>query len=324
MKKTLWVLMDDRMGSVGQARGVLQALGDMVQVVEKKIIYNRWAKLPNTLKGVSLVGLNKKDSDNLQIPFPDLVLSISRRTAPIARWIKKQSNSQTKIIQLIHPGSVGIEDFDLVLVSEHDRHKKSTPNMVYITGCPHRITEKSMQEAHEKWQPIFSQLPQPLTTVIVGGAIKNKAFTAENAQQFGQEIREIHQKTGGSILITSSRRTGAEAEKIIMEELRDIPAYTYLWGEKKDNPFMGFLACGEKIIITGDSVSMCSEACGSGNPVLIFEGENWLTKKHQRFIKSLYDGSYAIAAEDPQALAFKPRQRLDTSAIIGTKIAELI
>lgn len=323
MKKTLWALLDDRMGSVGQARGVLQALDDNVEVVEKKIVYNRWAKLPNFFKRVSLIGMDKQKSDKLQEPFPDLVLSISRRTAPIARWIKKQSKGRTKIIQLIHPGNVGIEDFDLVLVSEHDRHKKSTPNMVYITGCPHRITEKSMQEAHEKWQPIFAQLPQPLTTVIVGGAIKNKAFTAENAQQFGQEICEIHQKTGGSILITSSRRTGAEAEKIIMKELQNIPAYTYLWGEKKDNPFMGFLACGEKIIITGDSVSMCSEACGSGKSVLIFEGEDWLTKKHQRFIKSLYDGAYAIALESPQALGFKPQQRLDSSAIIAAKIAEL-
>lgn len=324
MKKTLWSLMDDRMGSVGQARGVLQALGDDIQVIEKKIIYNRWAKIPNVLKGISLIGLNKKDSDDLQEPFPDLVLSISRRTAPIARWIKKQSKGKTKIIQLTHPGSHGIGDFDLVFVSEHDRYKKSSPNMVYIVGCPHRTTEKSLAIAREKWETVFASLPQPLTTVIVGGAIKGKPFSAANSLKFGQEVRDFHQKVGGSILITSSRRTGTEAEKIIMKELKGIPAYTFLWGEKKENPYMGFLACGQRIIITGDSVSMCSEACGSGKPVLIFCGENWLASKHQRFMNSLYEGEYAIALEDEKALGFQPSKRLDPSNIVAAHIAKLI
>ena len=77
-------------------------------------------------------------------------------------------------------------------------------------------------------------------------------------------ILNVHNQVSGSILITSSRRTGKEAEDIIMKKIGHIPAYTYLWGEKKDNPIMGFYACADRIIVTGDSVSMACEACGLG------------------------------------------------------------
>ena len=324
MKKTIWALLDDRMGSVGQAKGIILALGDLVNVEEKKIVYTRWAKLPNCLKGRSLIGVNKKESSHLDAPWPDFVLSISRRTTPIARWIKKQSAGKTKIIQLMHPGNCGLKDLDLVIVSEHDAKKSKGGNFFFVTGCPHRVSKEAIAQATEKWAPIFSNLPKPWLSVIIGGSIKGRPFSLENAKKLGQEIKNIHQKIGGSILISTSRRTGAEAEKAIMAELKGIPSYTYLWGEKKENPIMGFYACGDKIIVTGDSVSMASEACGSGNPVLIFEGQNWLTPKHKRFISSLYAKGYAIALEDEKALMFTPKERLDPAQKIAEKIRTLL
>ena len=44
MKKIIWFLMDNRMGSVGQAKGIIQALDkERYEIVEKKIDYNRLA-----------------------------------------------------------------------------------------------------------------------------------------------------------------------------------------------------------------------------------------------------------------------------------------
>ena len=95
-------------------------------------------------------------------------------------------------------------------------------------------------------------------------------------------------------------------------------------GRKKENPYMGYLACADRIILTGDSVSMCSEACGTGSPVLIFEGNEWLTAKHLRFTKSLFDGGFAYPIDALDALEFKPSQILDTANIIAKRILELI
>ena len=320
MKKTLWALFDDRAGSVGQAKGILQALGNRLITVEKNIVYTRTAALPNFIRGRRLLGVDKQKSSPLEAPYPDLVLSVSRRTLPVARCIRRLSGNKTKIIQLMYPGKSGLQEIELVILSEHDRKKNSPENFFYITGCPHRVTPQTMAEAKEKWDSVFANLPRPLTGVIVGGAIKGRPFTSENALALARAVKACKQKDGGSILITTSRRTGEEAQKLIMNELKDSPAYTYLWGEKKENPYMGFLACADNYIVTGDTVSMCCEACGTGHPVMIFRGQNWLTKKHLRFVQSLFDGGYAVALESPEAAAFCPKQKLDCTDKVATRI----
>lgn len=323
MKKTLWALMDDRNGSVGQARGILQALGTEYHIIEKKIVYNRFAALPNCLLGASLLGVNRLRSDSLEADYPDYILSISRRTTPIARYLKKQSRGKSKIIQLMFPGRAGLSELDLVVVPEHDRPRAETPNFLHITGCPHRVTATAMAEARQKWEPVFASLPKPWTTVIIGGAIKKKPFSVSNARLLAEQIRALKKQIGGSLLITTSRRTGKVPETIIREALQDIPSYTYWWGETKENPIMGFWACAEQIIVTGDTVSMCCESCGSGRPVLIFSGKNWLTPKHYRFVESLFSGGFAVSLDNPNALEFKPQKSLNPSAEIAAAIHKL-
>ncbi|MBR1648841.1 MAG: mitochondrial fission ELM1 family protein [Alphaproteobacteria bacterium] len=325
MKKTIWALFDNRMGSIGQARGILQELEGEYDITEKKIVYNRFSGLPNCLRGSHfLIGVDKKASDDItKEPFPDIVLSISRRTAPIALWIKRRSQNKTKIVQLMFPGNYGLKNMDLVIVSEHDRGKSNAKNLFYITGCPHRINEKTLSEARQKWEKEFSSLPRPLTAVLVGGAIKGHPFSNENAALLGDYIASAVKKSGGSILITSSRRTGKAAEDIIMDKIKSVPAYTYLWGEKKENPIMGFYALADQIIVTGDSVSMTCEACGTGSKVMVFTGKNWLTKKHLRFVQSLIDGGYAIVAQGDTRDDFTPKSRLEPSIEAAEAIRRL-
>lgn len=324
MEKTVWLLLDNRMGSVGQARGVAQALDkEMFKIEEKSIEYNKWVVLPNFLKGTTLIGVEKESKNSLVAPFPDLVISASRRTAPIARYIKKKSKNKTKIVQLIHPGNSGLADFDLVFIPEHDAgRRKITKNTIFTLGSPHRITDASLLEAQKKWQETFANLPRPLTALIIGGAIKGSGFSIENARELGNAVKSFKEEISGSLLTTNSKRTGKEPEKVIMDIIKDIPSYDYLWGSTGDNPYLGFLACADNIIVTGDSVSMCSEACGTGKPVFIFSGKNWLTPKHYRFIQSLYDGGYA-AKLDVENTQFKSKGKLNSAVEVAEKIKTL-
>ena len=320
MEKKVWVLIDDRAGSNGQARGVAQALGWPSE--EKTIVYNRWAALPNFIRGISLIGVDKDSRQQFKPPFPDLVISASRRTAPVALWIKKKSANKTKVVQLMHPGSFGLSLFDKVFVPEHDKGKKECENIFKIVGCAHRITPSRLKEAYEEWMPKFSNLPKPLTAVIVGGAIKGEPFRVENAEALAQQIKEYKRQKGGSILITTSRRTGELPQKRIMEILQSIPSHTYLWGQDKgDNPYLGYLACADDIVVTGDSVSMCCEACGTGKKVMIFKGENWLTPKHNRFVASLLGKKFA--QELSSAQDWSEYTAYDPSGVIAQEIKKL-
>ena len=292
MKKTIWILTDNRIGSRHQAEGIAHYLNkDEFNIISKNLNYTKLAGLPNFIRGRTLIGLDNSSKQLITSPYPDIVLSSTRRTAPIARYIKKHS-PHAKLVQLIHIGKTGLKEFDKVFVPEHDMYKQKSPNIIYTIGAPHFITKEKLDLAKATWQQQFSNLPRPITALIIGGAIKKHPFSLENAPRLAKLVKDYKLQTGGSLLITTSRRTGKPAEQEIMKNLSSIPNYNYLWGASGDNPYLGYLAIADDIIVTGDSVSMCSEASSTQKPVRIFTGSNWLTQKHLRFVNSLYNKQY--------------------------------
>ena len=323
MKKTIWLLTDSRMGSVGQMRGIAAVLPkEKFEIMEKKLVYTPLSALPNVLRGHSLLGIDKESRPGISRDFPDIVLSASRRSAPAALWIKKASKGKTKIVQLLYPGQFFQQDFDLIIIPEHDRGKLSGKNILYTVGSPHRITDETLNAAHKKWETAFAGLPRPLTALIIGGNIKGKGFTEENAENLALAVKKFKQNNGGALLITDSSRTGENAEKNIMKILKDIPTYSYLWGDKSENPYLGYLSEADNIIVTGDSVSMCCEACGTGKPVYVFCGKNWLTPKHERFVRSLYNAGYAAPLGEKNN--FQPKGKLNPAYEAAKKIEQLV
>ena len=324
MKKTIWILTDNRIGSRHQAEGIANYLDkEQFEIIEKRLEYTKLAGLPNFIRGKTLLGLTNDSKQTIQSPYPDIVLSSTRRTAPIARYIKKK-NKPTKLVQLIHIGKTGLKEFELVFVPEHDKHKTQSPNIRYTTGAPHFITKEKLDTAQKEWSKTFSHLPHPITALIIGGAIKKHQFSLENAKNLATSVKQLKEKEGGSLLITTSRRTGLEAETEIMKHLKNIPHYSYLWGNTGNNPYLGFLACSDNIIVTGDSVSMCCEATATQKPLRIFTGQNWLTPKHIRFVQSLYDKGYATQLSKENQIQQISSQPLNTAKQIADLISSLI
>ncbi|MGB1877529.1 MAG: ELM1/GtrOC1 family putative glycosyltransferase, partial [Rhodospirillaceae bacterium] len=94
---TVWALTDDRPGNNAQVLGVAQATDWPIE--ERAIRYTAWGRLPNLLRGASLVGLTDDSCTGLVAPWPDVVIAAGRRSAPVARWIKRQSGGKTKLVQ---------------------------------------------------------------------------------------------------------------------------------------------------------------------------------------------------------------------------------
>ena len=323
MKKTIWLLLDNRIGSKNQALGIAHYLDkNKFNIIEKKLEYTKLASLPNFIRQKTLIGLTQNSKELISAPYPDFVLSSTRRTAPIARYIKKQ-NPQTKLIQLIHIGKTGLKDFELIFVPLHDKHKTQSPNIRYTIGAPHFITDEKLDEAKSKWEAKFAHLPHPITALIIGGAIKKRKFTIENAKKLALAVKKLKEKEGGSLLITTSRRTGAQAEQEIMTTLKDIPNYNYLWGSKEENPYLGFLACSDNIVVTGDSVSMCCEATATKKTLRIFTSPDWLTPKHINFVNSLYSNNYAQNIEEDTITTTNFAPNLNTAKDIAQIISSL-
>ena len=315
--KTIWVLADDRAGNNSQSLGVAEALGFETEI--KQIRYTKWVKLPNCLRGASTIGIDKSSVERLKPPFPDFAIAAGRRAAPVLRWLKKQSGGKTKIIQIMFAGNVGIKDFDLIVLPEHDGCKLIRPNILRVVGAPHRITPERLKSEREKWADAFKDLPVPKIALIVGGATKDKPFTPAMARDLAEKAVAFSKAVGGrSFLVTTSRRTGAEQEKILRETLPD-PKYFYGWGDtQNENPYFGFLACADYILVTGDSVSMCSEACAANAPVFIYAPQGSVGKKHALLHCQLYDGGYAQPLDGDANI--KEHKPLNAAQVVADEI----
>ena len=287
--KKIWILTDDRAGNNTQVIGIADALG--LPYEEKKLSYNSLIKLPNFLRGASLVGVenNLILGENL----PDILISAGRRQAPVAKYIKKKSGGKTKLIHLMNP-DCSFADFDLVILPEHDASKKNNPkNVIYTIGSPNRITKEKIENEAENWKGEFENLSSPKIGVLIGGDSKHGKFTHQDTDEL---VAKINQITGdNSLLITTSRRT----PEYTISQMSDIecPKFFYKYQPDTANPYLGILGTADILIVTGDSVAMCAEACATGKPVYIFTPSN-APKKHRKFIASLFEKGYAKPLEN--------------------------
>ncbi len=288
----VWILADDRVGSRSQSISVADALEVNYHI--KDIIYGFFAFLPNKLLGASFISLTTESQKNLSPPWPELVISSGRRTAPVARKIRslaRKSGIDSFLVHIMDPGCCR-EEFGLIAVPRHDGKVRGS-NILAITGAPHQITKKNLENEAELWHMRLKHLKKPLIALIVGGSTKHRYFTTKMAQELASWASNMALNTGGSLLITTSRRTGDSAKNLI--ESITVPCQIFRWDEKEksDNPYKAFLALADAIIVTGDSSSMCSEACGCEKPVYIYAPSALTAPKHRRLHQDLYKMGYA-------------------------------
>jgi uncharacterized protein len=78
-------------------------------------------------------------------------------------------------------------------------------------------------------------------------------------------------RDGGSLLLTTSRRTDRELRGVLAHRYDDTPGA--IWRSEKDgeNPYAGMLAWADRIVCSPDSVNMITEACATRVPVHVFD-----------------------------------------------------
>jgi mitochondrial fission protein ELM1 len=309
----VWVLADDRAGNVGQCLGVAEALEMPFEI--KEVRYGRLGGLPNLLRGASLTGVTPQTIQALTPPWPRIVIAAGRRTAPVARWIKRRSGAF--LAQIMDPGPGGRGEFDLIAVPNHDGGTLVGANVLAVTGAPHRVTRTKLAEAAALWTPRFAALPRPWVAVIVGGSTRRRPFTEDMAGQLGARVAAL--APHGSLLVTTSRRTGQKPEQSLLAAMPK-PGFLHRWGQAGDNPYFGFLALADALVVTGDSVSMACEACGTDKPVYLYSPPGWVVTKHARLHAELFAAGFARALEDGTRLESWTHPALNAAQDIAAAI----
>lgn len=261
----VWVLLGKGAGGNAQMRLVAGALGWHFE--EKRLVYNRLERIPNPLRGATCIGLDRKRSDPLEAPWPDLVIGASRRSAPVSRWIKRQAGARN--VHLLHTQSP-LGHFDLVVTLPQYRLPRRD-NVLHLSGALNRIPPEALEAAGRHWVLEFKDLPRPWIALIVGGNSSSYAFDAETARRLGREAAAEARRAGGSLLVSTTPRTSPESTAALFSQI-DVPAYRYAFcPDDPENPYRGFLALADRFVVTVDSASLPMEACATGKPVQVFD-----------------------------------------------------
>lgn len=296
----IWVLEDPRAGTAAQALGIAERLGAPFRRVPLR--FGPLAKLPWPVP--TLAGL--ADRTAFTPPWPSLVISAGRRSAPISRWLRARG---ARTVHAMRPG-FGAADFDLLVIGAHDR-PAAAPHVMVIQGAAHRLTAESLAAAPAAF-PDFASLPRPIVTLLLGGPVRGAGMAPDIAARIATEAAAL----GASVLATASRRTGQAATAAVAEALKNTPHRLYPWGGSGANPYGAMLATADLLVVTGDSISMLSEALMTTAPLLIAD-PGGLGPRHQAVAESLI--AAGLAARLGAALP-PPRAPRDETGRIAAEI----
>ncbi|WP_396595538.1 mitochondrial fission ELM1 family protein [Brevundimonas sp. R86498] len=195
-------------------------------------------------------------------PWPDLWIATGRATLPLSLAVRRLSRGRTFVVQTQDPRQDPAL-FDLVVAPAHDG--LSGPNVVTITGSPHRITPGRLAEAAPAFSARLDPVPHPRVAVLIGGRSRAFDLQEDHAAALAGRIAQTVMAAGGSALVTFSRRTPEAARTAMTEALAGVPGW--IWDGEGPNPLFAFLAAADHVLVTEDSANMAAEAASTGKPV---------------------------------------------------------
>ena len=247
------ILTEPYAGLRAQARGLAEAAGLVPD--ERTIVAKApWRWLPPEWWPRPLAAI---EPGALDTPLPGLVVGCGGKAAAVLSALR---GPRRVIVQ--HPRRA-IQNYDLVVAARHDG--LTGPNVVVTRTAIHTVTPAKLAEAALVWRPRLAHLPRPLVSVLVGGSNGRFRLGVAEGVSLAADLARLIQ-AGAGVAITPSRRT----DPAVVAQLATLdPTGSWLWDGAGENPYLGLLACADLLVVTGDSVSMLSEAVATSAPVLV-------------------------------------------------------
>ncbi len=264
--KRVLTITDNKQSSINQScaakKYFLRSISDNAKY--KDFIIKDY-RIPNILIFVLLkIKLIKLDKCLLDFK-PDLVVTCGRVTAPFSVTLKKIF--KCKNIHILNP-YISNSFFDLILIPNHDNF----PNGKHIIKFNGALVDPdnyklSTYERRKIYKSINPPPKKKIITVLLGGDNKNHCYHKGEINKFIRYIEQLLNNKKYFLCFLFSRRTS----KLFKSEInKKFGKDSFIWKESNINPFWYLLSTSSYIIVTGDSISMTSEAIQSGNPVYIY------------------------------------------------------
>ena len=311
---TAWLITDGKIGDEVQCLGIADELG---LAPERHVIAPRppWSWLTPWGPIDPRDGPGRPGSP-IAPPFPDVAISAGRRTVPYLRRVKRASEGKTFTIFVKDPYT-GPATADVIWIPEHDTLRAE--NVVVTLTPAHRLRPAVFAAARAAPDARLKDLPRPRVAMVLGGKGVNHSFEPVDIARLAEMARTIA-ATGGSLMVTPSRRTPPAAMAAIGAVLADAVAQrrAFLWDGSGDNPYAQILAHAEAILVTGDSANMVGEATATGAPVHVYEPSGGHAKVTRYLDRLTEEGAVRRWAGRLEHWTYRP---LDSAPVIAAAVA---
>lgn len=273
------VVSDDRAGNDRQALALATALAGGVTPRAVRLRPRLpWRLLaPRRIAG-SAQAYGPEFAALLAAP-PAVVVGCGRQAALATRLLRERG---AKAVQILDP-RIDPAHWDVVVVPEHDRLQGA--NVVSVLGSLHPIDDAWLARARAEF-PAFDALPRPRTAVLLGGRTRHVRFDRMGFEVLASKLEAALARDGGSVLLTTSRRTSKELRDVLAHRYDDTPGVVWRSGKDGPNPYAGMLAWADRIVCSPDSVNMITEACATDAPVYVFDPDR-VRGRPRRFLDAL-------------------------------------
>jgi len=262
---TVWVISDDSYRSV--------------QAIE---VAKRLSAEPEVFSAESYRNFNLQK-------LPDVVIGAGEETAEAVLAIKNAVGKCYALI-ILDPRK-NHRDFDLIVLPSYEPHP-NFPNVFLTTGLINHINKPLLEKTFIDYKPP-SELNGPYLAVLVGGKHIGGNITTKDAEEIAALANNFAKKNNASILVTTCKRI-EKATAHALEHALTASNFFYDYNGSREiaNPYIPFLALADSILVTGDSLRMCSEACSAEKEVFIYNSEN-IAARYKTLHEELFAGGYA-------------------------------
>lgn len=267
----IWGLLGHRTGDNNQLIALCEEVG--LPFETRTLEYN-WLRGLEGLHPPSFMSLTRSARRRLEPPWPDLLITIGRRSVPVTRAIKRRSGGKTKLVLIGHPRT-DPSDFDLVITTRQ-YPRPHHPNVIVVPLALSRSGPSSKPAEDEaQW---LARVPRPHLLFAIGGSTKYFDVEPGRIAQAAAQIAERAAQRGGTAIVSGSPRT----EPAVLAAVGAVLAGPHQLVRGAHPRFATLTIDADEIFVTGDSLSMLSEAILTGRPVGMVEpamnasGRRWL------------------------------------------------
>jgi mitochondrial fission protein ELM1 len=211
-------------------------------------------------------------------PWPDVLVSSgarSERASILARRLVRDAMLTVHIHRPRRP-----EAFDLVVAMADDVF--DGPNVIHVDAVLHEVHPSALVAAAAIGHPALCGLPRPWIGLVLGEAIRGRAFAARDAKRLADQLDAFRTRLGGSLLIIRSEGPPSDMLVTLSTRYASDPGSFLVVGPEA---YLPSLAMADHLVVASDEPLRLSEALATTANIWVYEVA--ASRAHARFVDHL-------------------------------------